>query len=291
MPERGAMTVTVPGTVQAWGRLLERFGRMGLGRVLEPAVQAAREGFVVTPGLATALAASADWRLQEPEQQRLYPPSGAGTLLRNSELADVLAEVGRAGWLGFYRGDVAAAIAAAVRRRDGFLTAEDLGTHRGDFVTPLRFRYRNLDIYELPPPTQGLAAIGMLARLELLSRADLEPGPAFARRLLRIRNEVYPLRDRYVTDPDFAAAPLEPFVTPGATAPEAVAVPDGGDTVYLCAADEEGNLVSLIQSVAFEFGSGVIAEGTGINLHNRGVYFSLDPSHVNRLEPPSRTTH
>ncbi|HEX6489249.1 MAG TPA: gamma-glutamyltransferase family protein [Candidatus Dormibacteraeota bacterium] len=291
MPERGALAVTVPGTVQAWGRILDRFGRMGLGRVLEPAVSAARDGFVITPGLAASLIETAEWRLRESEQQRLYPPLQAGMLLRNPDLAAVLAEIGRAGWLGFYRGDVGAAIAAAVQKRDGFVTHEDMASHRGAEVEPLRMRYRDLDIYELPPPTQGLAAMGMLARFQQLRPDQLTPGPGFARELLRIRNEVYPLRDAYVTDPDFFEAPLDPFLQPVVEATEAAPVPDGGDTVYLCAADEEGNLVSLIQSVAYEFGSGVIAEGTGINLQNRGCYFSLDPAHVNRLEPRKRTMH
>lgn len=291
MPERGALTVTVPGTVQAWGRLIERFGRMGLGRVLEPAVQAAREGFVVTESLAASLAATAGWRLAEAEQQRLYPPLPAGMLLRNPDLAAVLAEIGRAGWLGFYRGDLAATIAAAVEKRGGFVTRDDLGAHRGDWVQPISMRYRDVTVYEMPPPTQGLAALGMLARYARLTRDQLEPGPAFAHELVRIRDQVYPLRDRYITDPEFSAAPPEPFLDPAAAAPEAVPVPEGGDTVYLCAADEDGNLVSLIQSVAFEFGSGVIAEGTGINLQNRGAYFSLDPAHVNRLEPRKRTMH
>ena len=301
MPERGALTVTVPGTVQAWGRLIERFGRMGLGRVLEPAVAAARDGYLVTAGLAAALAETADWRLHESEQRRLYPPLQPGMLLRNPDLAAVLAEIGRAGWLGFHRGDVAAAIAAAVQKRDGFLTREDMGAHRGDWVEPVSMRYRDLTVYELPPPTQGLAAFGMLARYERLAPEHLEPGPAFARELIRIRNEVYPLRDRYITDPDFAKANLQAF-TGADSSPLGGEVPGkarrrghggvkDGDTVYLCAADEEGNLISLIQSVAFEFGSGVIAEGTGINLQNRGTYFSLDPAHVNRLEPRKRTMH
>ena len=298
MPERGALTVTVPGTVQAWGRLIERFGRMGLGRVLEPAVRAARDGFVVTEWLATFLAASADWRLREPEQQRLLPPLKAGMLLRNPELAEVLAEIGRAGWLGFYRGEVGALIADAVQRRGGFVTREDMAAHRGHFVEPLVMSYRGLEVYEMPPPTQGLAALWMLSRYADLAPEELRPGPVFARHHVRICGEVYPRRDATISDPDFAPTPPDFGRNPAAADPK---VPDlgrnpavprrEGDTVYLCAADGEGNLVSLIQSVAFDFGSGVIAEGTGIVLQNRGAYFSLDPGHVNRLEPRKRTMH
>ncbi len=124
-----------------------------------------------------------------------------------------------------------------------------------------------------------------------LNREELEAGPAFAIRFKGIRDACYPLRDRYITDPEFATAPLEPFLDPTSAAAGGAALREGGDTVYLCAADEYGNLVSLIQSVAFDFGSGIVAEGTGMLLQNRGSYFSLDPAHVNRLEPRKRTMH
>jgi gamma-glutamyltranspeptidase/glutathione hydrolase len=141
----------------------------------------------------------------------------------------------------------------------------------------------------MPPPTQGLCAAGMLRRLERLDR--FEPGVELARELARVRDAVYPLRDRWISDPDFAAAPHEPFLDPEhVAAGEAAAIPEG-DTVYLCAADEHGTVVSLIQSVAGGFGSGVVAEGTGVLLQNRGMYFSLDAGHVNRLEPRKRTMH
>jgi gamma-glutamyltranspeptidase/glutathione hydrolase len=192
-------------------------------------------------------------------------------LLRNPELGDVLAEIGRSGWLGFYRGDVGRLIADAVQSRGGFVTREDMASHRGDFVEPLAMRYRDVEVYEMPPPTQGLAAMWMLERYSELAPQELRPGPGFARHLVRIRDEVYARRDRYITDPAFGER--------------------DGDTVYLCAADEEGNLVSLIQSIAYDFGSGVIAEGTGIVLQNRGAYFSLDPGHINRLEPRKLTMH
>jgi gamma-glutamyltranspeptidase/glutathione hydrolase len=152
--------------------------------------------------------------------------------------------------------------------------------------------YRGLTVYELPPPTQGLAALAMLARLRPFDRRALEPGVDFVTAFKKIRDESYALRNRYITDPDFSSAPLEPFLDPErAIADVGGHVHDGGDTVYLCAADEHGNLVSLIQSVAYGFGSGIVAEGTGMLLQNRGCYFKLDPSHVNRLEPKKRTMH
>lgn len=278
MPERGVIPVTVPGTVEAWGRLLERFGSVGFGAVLDPAAGFARDGYAVTPLLSDALKSAAGWLAPEPAAYALYPPVEAGTTLRNPDLASVLRDIGRAGLNDFYRGDIAEAIVSAIERRDGFVTARDMATHRSQWVDPVAFPYRDAVVYELPPPTQGLTAAAMLVRLEA--------GLGFK----AARDAAYALRDRFITDPDFSPAPLEPFLTADVPATRAKAN-ESGDTVYLCAADEHGNLVSLIQSVAFDFGSGIVAEGTGMLLQNRGAYFKLDPTHVNRLEPKKRTMH
>ena len=279
MPARGALPVTVPGTVEAWGRLLERFGSVGLGAVLEPAAVLAQDGYLITAQLSEFLKQAADWLGREPGTQALYPPMDAGMLLRNPELASVLRDVGRSGINGFYRGAIADAIATAVKRRDGFVTRQDLATHRSQWVDPVTFPYRDVVVYELPPPTQGLAAAAMLVRLEAGMPFD------------EARHAAYALRERYITDPDFTPAPFQPFLDAGHVALGQGRAHDAGDTVYLCAADEHGNVISLIQSLAFDFGSGIVAEGTGILLQNRGVYFSLDEGHVNRLEPRKRTMH
>jgi gamma-glutamyltranspeptidase len=278
MPQRGVIPVTVPGTVEAWGRLLERFGSIGFGAVVERAAVLARDGYVITPQLSEFLKSAAGWLGREPATYALYPPMEAGMVLRNADLASVLSEIGRSGLNTFYRGDIAAAVESAIRRRDGFVTARDLATHRSQWVEPIAFPYRDTVVYELPPPTQGLTAAAMLVRLEA--------GFTFK----AARDAAYALRDRYITDPDFSPAPVEPFLRPDASVARTKAH-ESGDTVYLCAADEHGNLVSLIQSVAFDFGSGIVAEGTGMLLQNRGAYFSLDPAHVNRLEPGKRTMH
>jgi len=279
MPARGVLPVTVPGTVEAWGRLLERFGSFGLGAVLEPAAELARDGYLITPQLSQHLMLAADWLGRERTAYALYPPMEAGMLLRNPDLASVLREIGRSGINGFYRGEVATAIVSAIQRRDGLITRQDLSTHRSQWVDPIAFPYRGLVVYELPPPTQGLAAAGMLVRLEA--------GMPFK----EARDASYALRDRYITDPEFSATPVEPFLNPESAPIGRSTAREGGDTVYLCAADERGNVISLIQSLAYDFGSGIVAEGTGMLLQNRGVYFSLDENHVNRLEPSKRTMH
>ena len=292
MPERGALSVTVPGTVEAWGRLIERFGTVGLAAVLEPASALARDGYIITEHLSDHLKQGADLLGREPAAQALYPPMEAGMRLRNPDLASVLSDIGRTGINTFYRGAVGAAIAEAIGRRDGFVTARDLALHRSQWVDPVTVEYRGLTVYELPPPTQGLTVLAMLARLRRFDRHTLEPGVEFVTAFKKIRDETYPLRNRYITDPDFSSAPLAPFLDPMHSIADAGGhLHEGGDTIYLCAADEHGNLVSLIQSVAYGFGSGIVAEGTGMLLQNRGCYFKLDPEHVNRLEPKKRTMH
>jgi gamma-glutamyltranspeptidase/glutathione hydrolase len=280
MPQRGALTVTVPGTVEAWGRLLERFGTLGLAPLVEPAAELARNGYVITPSLSEALKNAAGLLGRERAAQELYPPMEGGMLLRNPDLATVLSDIGRHGIGGFYRGEVGAAIAAAIGKRDGFFTARDMATHYSQWTKTVSAAYRDAVVHELPPPTQGLIALDLLRALRPRTAVELQPGPRFAELFKAARDGAYAIRDQ-ITDPDFA-----PFA--GRIGAE---VPDGGDTVYLCAADEHGNLISLIQSVADDFGSGIVAEGTGILLQNRGRYFSVDPSDANRIEPKKRTRH
>jgi len=291
MPLRGPLTITVPGTVQAWGRLLERYGTIGFGIALEAAIAHAKDGFVVGDDLGRAFAEQAHWLLREPDVAAALPPMKAGMLFRQPDLARSLEGVARRGFGGFYFGELGVQIAEAVQRRGGFLTAADMAAHRSSFVKPLSMPYRGLRIYQMPPPTQGLVALSMLTRLERLTGSELDPGPAFARRFVKMRDATYSLRDRYISDPAFTDVPVEPFLDPDFE-PERLPTPvPGGDTVYLCSADEHGNVVSLIQSIAYEFGSGVVADGTGIILQNRGCYFSLDPHHVNSLQPGKRTMH
>jgi gamma-glutamyltranspeptidase/glutathione hydrolase len=280
MPARGALSVTVPGTVEAWGRLLERFGSMGLGAVLEPAAALAHDGYLISKDLSEHLKRGADLLHREQHAYALYPPMQQGMVLRNPDLASTLRDLARNGINGFYRGAIAQAIVAAIKKRDGLVTSQDLATHRSQWVDPIAFPYRDVVVYELPPPTVGLVAASFALRLEA--------GQDFR----AAREASYMLRDRFITDPDFAAAPEDVFLDPNATERgEVDTTLRHGDTIYLCAADDHGNLVSLIQSVAYDFGSGIVAEGTGMLLQNRGAYFKLDPSHANRLEPRKRTMH
>lgn len=280
MPERGVLAVTVPGTVEAWGRLIERFGTLGWAPLLEPAAALAKDGYTVTRRLSDSLRAAAELLNKEQSAYKLYPPMDAGMTLRNPDLASVLTDIARHGFNTFYRGEVGAAIAVAIAKRNGLVTARDLASHRSEWVETVTMPYRDAVVHQLPPPTQGLIALKLVKALRARSRSELQPGPEFVTMFREARDAAYSIRDQ-ITDPDFAPAPQV------ATSH----VPDGGDTCYLCAADEHGNLISLIQSVAFDFGSGIVAEGTGMLLQNRGSYFSLDPADANRLEPKKRTRH
>ena len=291
MPLRGPLTITVPGTVQAWGRLLERYGSIGFGRALEAAIAHAQDGFIVGDDLGRAFAEAAHWLLREADTAKALPPLKTGMLFRQPDLATSLGQIARRGFGGFYFGELGVQIAESVQKRGGFLTAADMAAHRSSFVKPLSMNFRDVRVYEMPPPTQGLVAMSMLARLDTLADTDLEPGPAFARRFVKMRDAAYGLRERYLTDPAFADVPVAPFLDPELDPGSLGTAVPAGDTVYLCSADEHGNVVSLIQSIAFDFGSGVVADGTGIILQNRGSYFSLDPHHVNRIEPNKRTMH
>src|SRR5438105_2440060 len=248
------------------GRLIERFGTLGLGPVLESAASLAQNGYVITAQLSDSLKAAAGMLVREPTAYALYPPMDGGMLLRNPDLASVLQDIGRNGINGFYRGEVGATIVAAIKRRDGFITARDMASPSSQWVEPVGMQYRDVTVLELPPPTQGLTALALLARLQRLPPAELAAGPGLIAAYRAARDAAYGLRDRLISDPDFAPVPTEPFLDPDAAVTADSVGPDGGDTVYLCAADEHGNLVSLIQSVAYDFGSGIVAEGTGILL-------------------------
>ncbi len=144
MPARGILSVTVPGTVEAWGRLLERFGSFGLGAVLEPAAALAEGGYLITPDLSEHLKRAADWLGRERSTYALYPPMEAGMLLRNPDLASTLRDIARHGINGFYRGEIGAALVAAIKQRDGLITRQDLGLHRSQWVEPIAFAYRDV---------------------------------------------------------------------------------------------------------------------------------------------------
>lgn len=309
IPSRGILSITVPGAVSGWSVALERFGKRNLGELLEPAIHYAEEGFPVSFRLSHWIKECSTLLSLDPESRRIFLPGDSvpapGQILRQGDLANSLRAIARGGAEAFYRGPLAQAIARFCERRGGLLRAEDLASHRSDWVDPIHTSYQGYQIYQLPPNTQGLA---MLLELNLAEGFDLAALGLHTADYIHLGAEIKKLafadRDAYLTDPDFAQIPVEWLCSKEYARrrireidlyranPEPKPGPSlAGDTIYLCTADGEGNLVSLIQSLYLPFGSGLTVEGCGIVLQNRGSYFSLREDHSNRLEPRKRTLH
>jgi gamma-glutamyltranspeptidase/glutathione hydrolase len=267
----GPRSVTVPGAVRAWADLAERFGRLGLDAALAPAVDAAGGGVAVTPRVAE------HWRRAQHRAPWPAPPPGG--LYRLPELGATLRRIASEGPDALYRGRVAEAIAGA-----SWLSADDLAAHRSEWVEPLRRAYRAVEVCELPPNTQGAAALVGLGVAE-----ELDPGLHGEIESVKLALDwaADAIGDGPVELPDLDR--LRARIRPDLALDAKVWPPDG--TTYLCAVDGDRNAVSLIQSTFQHFGSGVLAGDTGIVLQNRGGCFSEADGHPNRLAPAKRPFH
>jgi gamma-glutamyltranspeptidase/glutathione hydrolase len=309
IPLRGLLPVTVPGVVDGWGVALRRYGTMSLAKVLEPAVGYAQEGFPISAKLSRWMEQNAEVLHKYPTSARVFlgegGPARPGKILRQEDLARSLRTIGQEGCRAFYRGRIAEAIVRFCAENGGLLSAQDLVDHRSDWVEPIGITYRGHTIYEFPPSTQGLAALLALNIVEGFDLPSMERQSAeYLHLLVEAKKLAFADRDRYISDPDFVEIPVQELSSMEYAAARRASIdlheaarqvsaghPPGGDTVYLCVVDRQGNAVSLIQSIYFAFGCGVVVGDTGIILQNRGAYFSLDPSHVNRLEPHKRPFH
>ncbi len=312
-PRGGAAALTVPGTISGWWEA-HAYSREVMGSslawpaLLEDAIAHAREGFPVSAGQRRVTAATRDLfgDTADPDVRRtlwplFHPARLAGEPFVQADLAATLGRVAADGPETFYRGDLGRRLAANAARAGSPLTLDDLDAHRADWVEPVRVRYRGGEAVSFPPPTQGFAALEILALLEGFDVAALDDAD-----LVHLTVEATKLaladRDRYLTDPTLADVPVARCLDPARLAarralisPHAVmaaeAATAGGDTIAVVAADRAGNAVSVIQSLYHEFGSGIVAGDTGVLLQNRGAFFSLDPRHPNRLAPRKRTAH
>jgi gamma-glutamyltranspeptidase/glutathione hydrolase len=309
MPQLGPWAVTIPGAVSAWETLLARCGRLGLDRVLAPAIALAQDGFAVTPIVADEWAASAHRLEHDAAAGALLLPGGrppaAGDRWANPELAAVLREIASGGADAFYRGRTAELIGAAVERAGGALRAADLADWKGaEWVTPLRRRFRDVEVFELPPPGQGLVVLEALGIFEALDfPAPLDSSARADEEHAAIESIKLAFADaaRYIADPDVESVPTGMLLSDGYLARRraqldmtAAGVAEAGavsDTVYISAVDGEGGACSFIQSLYEGFGSGVAVPGTGIVLQNRGSNFVLEPGHPNRVAPGKRPYH
>jgi gamma-glutamyltranspeptidase / glutathione hydrolase len=315
MPVTGIHSVTVPGAVGGWAALHGRFGRLPLADVLAPAVFYAEDGFPVAPVVAEGWGALEEALANDAAASATYLPGGAapaaGTIFRNPDLARSLRLVAANGADAFYRGPIADAIVSLSQASGGTITKADLAAFVPEWVEPISTTYRGWTVYELPPNTQGIAALMMLDLMERapLARYGFHSVDAL-HTMIEAKKLAYADMLRWVGDPRFAALPVPALLAKERAARRAGAIdmqraaarvePDrldglttgaGGDTVYLSAIDRDGNIVSLIQSIFGGFGSGLVAPGTGFALQNRGALFTLEPGHPNELAPGKRPLH
>jgi gamma-glutamyltranspeptidase/glutathione hydrolase len=311
MPQTGIHSVTVPGTVAAWTRLIERFGRLRLGDVLSPAIQIADEGFPVSEITALEWTTAEPLLRANPEATRVYLPEGrppsAGEVFRNPDLAATYRALAFEGRDTFYRGGIAHRITGCSRQHGGALTAADLESYDAEWVVPLSTTYRGWTVYELPPNGQGIAALMMLNLLEQSPIGSYgHNSTETLHTLIEAKKLAYADMAKHVCDPSFRKVPVSTLLSktyaarrareidPERANPEAAAgtlSAEGGDTTYLSVVDRDGNIVSLIQSNFANWGSGLVPQGGGFVLQSRGGLFSFDSAHPNALEPRKRPLH
>lgn len=311
IPLHGVLPWSVPGCVDGWYALNERFGSMSMAEILAPAIRYAEDGFPVSPRIARAWGRATDLLLADSGASRTFLPGGkaptCGDLFRNPDLARSLQSVARDGRDAFYLGEIAEKIVATSERLGGYLSMKDLSNHESEWVEPIRANYRGYDVWELPPNTQGLAVLEMLRILDGFDLASMGHNSAeYLHHLVEAKKLAYEDRARSYADPDFYDPPIERLLSDEYTLrqreridPERASLqlpPDpgairSGDTVYLTVVDRERNAVSFIQSNYYGFGSGIVPSGVGFAMQNRGSLFNLDPNVANSLEPHKRPFH
>jgi gamma-glutamyltranspeptidase/glutathione hydrolase len=318
MPTHGPLSVTVPGAIDGWFELHDRFGMLSMSDVLAPAIGYAREG-VPIPQITAAL-----WKLADEElhisrsvadklnnYESTFRIDDAapeqGSLFRNADLADFLSLLVKKGRDGFYRGSVAKTIADYVQGFGGFLTVDDIASHKSDWVEPLHTQYRGYDVFQLPPNGQGLIVLQML---NILEGIDLKRGGASSSEywhyFIEAKKLAYEDRSRYYSDPDFSTLPIKRLLSKkyaesrrrlinenaASTGFDAGYNLNGdSNTTYVTTADSSGMIVSLIQSNYGLMGSGLVPDGLGFPLQNRGSQFSLTPGHGNQYQAGKRPFH
>lgn len=312
IPYYHGLSVTVPGAVSGWFALHERFGSKPMADVLAPAIAAAEAGVPLPQLIAYYFGVSTRRYREFPEWQAVFAKDGGspyeeGDIFRNPQLAATYRLLAEKGAAGFYEGRVAKAIEAVVAKYGGFLKASDLAAHRSMWVEPVGVEYRGHTLWELPPNGQGIAALQMLRMIEPFDIGAMGHNSAEALHLLvEAKKFAFEDRARYYADPGFASVDVDRLVSreyakerlkrfdpkrAQTAIPPGEGILEHGDTTYLCVVDSERNMVSLIQSNYTGFGSGLVPEGTGFSLQNRGNLFSLEPGHPNVYAPSKLPFH
>jgi len=309
IPTDSPHAVTVPGAVAAWAALNRDYGSRPLGQLLEPAARLAEQGMIVTPRVAHDWSVYRDKLAAKAAAKAQFLPGGnapaAGDRFINAALADTLRRIGTEGPQAFYEGEVAAAIVAELRGAGGLHTVEDFASAACEYVTPISIPYRGYDIFECPPPGQGLAALMILRVLELIDMTDDQHSEADrAHYLAEATKAAYRARDAHFCDPAQHPVDIERFLSTEyardirariqretSSAPAMWDEPEHKDTVYLCVVDRDNNAVSFINSIFAPFGSAIFEPSSGVMLQNRGASFRTDPGHPNAIAPGKRPLH
>ncbi len=312
IPLQGPLGWSVPGAVSGWGELNKRFGKKSLAESLGPAIQTAEDGYPVSEVIAGSWKGAEDDLKKWPDSAKTYLINGQrtpafGEIFKLPNLASSYRLIAQGGADAFYRGEIAKRIVEFSKNNGGYLSAEDFLRHRSEWVEPVSTSYRGYRVWELPPNGQGIAALQILNMLEPHDVARMGRGSAdFIHLLVEAKKLAFADRAKFYADPDFAQLPVERLISKGYAsergsridmAKAATEVPAGdpqlqnGDTVYLTVVDKDRNCCSLIQSNYYGFGSKVTPGDVGFVMQNRGALFSLDESHLNRLEPGKRPFH
>jgi gamma-glutamyltranspeptidase/glutathione hydrolase len=311
IPPRGPLPVSVPGAVDGWFELHAKFGKLPMKELLQPAISYARNGFPVTEVIAEGWALNAKSLKDYPNFAETFMPNGRapakGEIFRNPLLANTLTTIAEGGRDAFYKGDIAQRIEKYMRANGGYITAADMAAHHSEWVEPVSTNYRGYDVWELPPNTQGIAALQMLNILEAYDLKSMGFGSAeYLHLFVEAKKLAFEDRARYYADPEFAKIPLKTLVSKDYAAKRralinlqkaALEYPvdnkalDHGDTIYMTVADAAGNMISLIQSNYRGMGSGMTPDGCGFIFQDRGEMFSLKDGHPNVYAPGKRPFH
>lgn len=309
IPSFGPLSVSVPGCVDGWFELHKKFGSLEMKDVLEPAINYAENGFPVTELVSHYMTLSSKFYSKYPNFKETFTVDGRppqkGQIFKNPFLAKTLKAIAIQGKSGFYEGEIAKKISDFIIEQGGFLSEWDLKNHRSDWVNPVSTNYRGHDIWELPPNGQGIAALQIL---NILEGFDIEAmgfgSAAYIHHFVEAKKIAFADRAKYYADMDFNEIPVDYLISKAyanqrrneinsyeaARSVDAAEI-ENGDTIYLTTADSEGNMVSLIQSNYRGMGSGMVPDGLGFMIQNRGELFSLEQGHYNVYEPLKRPFH
>ena len=311
IPYYGALSVSVPGAVAGWFALHDKFGNLTMDQILSPAIHYAENGFPLTELIAYYMQRSVQRFIKADypniKETYMHPNGGKlpseGEIFKNPLLAQTYKTIAKKGKQGFYSGKVASAIAEEVLQQGGFLTTADLSSYEVEWVDPVSINYRGYDVWELPPNGQGIAALQILNILEGYDFSKIDFGSDEHIHLFtEAKKLAFEDRAKFYADMSFSDVPVEILLSESYADQRRALIKEkasmyssgqisAGETIYMTVADKDGYMVSLIQSNYFGMGSGVVPEGVGFMLQNRGALFSLDENHANVYAPSKRPFH